>query len=170
MCLIPELDGAPLSADLRDALWDRFFTATPQRQRRSVERYSIIPKTVAKWKKRGSVADPKTGPKDAKSTVLSVEDEGIIVAFRKHTLLSLDDCLYALQATIPHRTRSSLHHCLQCHGISPLPDVEDGKARRRNFKTYPIDYFHIDITEVRPREGRLYLFVAIDRTSRFPFP
>ena len=39
-------------------------------------RYGINPKTVAKWKRRGSVADLPTGPKDAKSTVLSVEDEG----------------------------------------------------------------------------------------------
>ncbi|MFM9974096.1 MAG: IS481 family transposase, partial [Beijerinckiaceae bacterium] len=42
-----------------------------------------------------------------KSTVLSVEEEAVIVAFRKHTLLPLDDCLYSLQATIPHLTHSS---------------------------------------------------------------
>jgi hypothetical protein len=47
--------------------------------------------------------------KEPKSTSLSLEDEAIIVAFRRHTLLPLDDCLYALQATIPHLTRSSLH-------------------------------------------------------------
>jgi hypothetical protein len=29
-------------------------------------------------------------------------EEAIILAFRRHTLLPLDDCLYALQATIPH--------------------------------------------------------------------
>ena len=51
----------------------------------------------------------------------------MIVAFRKHTLLPLDDCLYALQATIPHLTRSSLHRCLQRHGISRLPEVEGNK-------------------------------------------
>lgn len=45
------------------------------------------------WKKRGSGADLKTGPREAKSTVLSIEDEAIIVAFRKYTLLPLDDCL-----------------------------------------------------------------------------
>jgi len=39
--------------------------------------------------------------------VLSVEEEAIVIAFRRHTLLPLDDCLYALQATIPHLTRSS---------------------------------------------------------------
>ena len=46
-------------------------------------RYSINQKTVAKWRKRTSVADLPTGPKDAKSTVLTVEEEAIIVAFRK---------------------------------------------------------------------------------------
>jgi len=132
------------------------------------KRYGINPKTVAKWKKRSAVADLPTGPKEPKSS-LSLDDEAIIVAFRKHTLLSLDDCLYALQATIPHLTRSSLHRCLQRHGISRLPDVEDGKGIKRKFKTYPIGYFHIDIAEVRSAEGRLYLFVAIDRTSKFAF-
>ena len=132
------------------------------------KRYGINPKTVAKWKRRGSVADLPTGPKEAKSTVLSIEDEAIIIAFRRHTLLPLDDCLYALQATIPHLTRSSLHRCLQRHGISRLPDV-DNKPNKRKFKAYPIGYFHIDIAEVQTAEGRLYLFVAIDRTSKFAF-
>src|SRR5215468_9957000 len=116
-------------------------------------RYGINPKTVAKWKKRGSVADLPTGPKEPKSTSLSVEDEAIIVAFRKHTLLPLDDCLYALHATIPHLSRSSLHRCLQRHGISRLPDGEDGKGIKRKFKAYPIGYFHIDIAEVRTAEA-----------------
>jgi transposase-like protein len=79
------------------------------------KRHGINPKTVAKWKRRTSVSDLPTGPKDAHSTVLSIEDEAIIVAFRRHTLLPLDDCLYALQTTIPHLTRSSLHRCLQRH-------------------------------------------------------
>ena len=59
-------------------------------------------KTVAKWRKRSSVADLPTGLKDAKSTVLTPDEEAIIVAFRRHTLLPLDDCLYSLQPSIPH--------------------------------------------------------------------
>lgn len=106
-------------------------------------RYGINQKTVAKWKKRTAVKDLPTGPKEAHSTVLSIEDEAIIVAFRKHTLLPLDDCLYALQATIPHLTRSSLHRCLQRHGISRLPEVTEDKEPKRRFKTYPIGYFHV---------------------------
>jgi transposase InsO family protein len=132
-------------------------------------RYGINQKTVAKWRKRGSVADLPTGPKEPRSTVLTIEEEAIAVAFRRHTLLPLDDCLYALQPTIPHLTRSSLHRCLQRHGISRLPEVDGDKPDRRKFKAYPIGYFHIDIAEVRTEEGRLYLFVAIDRTSKFAF-
>jgi hypothetical protein len=132
-------------------------------------RYGINPKTVAKWRKRTSVADKRTGPQEPRSTVLSVEHEAVIVAFRRHTLLPLDDCLYALQPSIPHLTRSSLHRCLQRHGISRLPDTEGDKPARSKFKRYPIGYFHIDIAEVRTEEGRLYLFVAIDRTSKFAF-
>ena len=132
-------------------------------------RYGVNPKTILKWRKRSSVADLPTGPREPKSSVLAVEDEAIIVAFRRHTLLPLDDCLYALQATIPHLTRSSLHRCLQRHGISRLPEVEGDKAAKKKFKSYAIGFFHVDIAEVRTKEGKLHLFVGIDRTSKFAF-
>ncbi len=135
------------------------------------KRYNINPKTVAKWKKRKTVDELPTGPRNARSTSLSIEEEAIIVTFRKHILLPLDDCLYALQATIPHLTRSSVHRCLQRHGISRLPDVKgDSKETRnprRSSNTYPIGY--IDIAEVRTAQGKLCLTVAIDRTSKFVF-
>jgi hypothetical protein len=57
-----------------------------------------------------------------------------VVAFRKQTLLSLDDCLYALQETIPHLTRSSLHWCLRRHGISRLPEIAGNKSAQQPFK------------------------------------
>jgi len=132
-------------------------------------RFGVNSKTIAKWRKRSSVADRPTGPKAPRSTTLSPDQEAIIVAFRRHTLLPLDDCLYALQATIPQLTRSSLHRCLQRHGISRLPEVEGDKPAKKAFKSYPIGFFHIDIAEVQTAEGKLYLFVAIDRTSKFAF-
>ena len=132
-------------------------------------RHGINPKTVAKWKRRTSVQDKRTGPKQPRSTVLTIDEEAVVVAFRRHTLLPLDDCLYALQATIPHLTRSSLHRCLQRHGISRLPDTDGDKPRRAKFKRYPIGFFHVDIAELRTEQGKLYLLVAIDRTSKFAF-
>ena len=145
--------------------------AAIQRSQASIAELSrelgINPKTVAKWRKRQTVEDQKTGPKDPRSTILSEEEEAMVVALRRHTLLPLDDCLYALQPSIPHLTRSSLHRCLQRHGISRLPDMDGEKPKRQKFKRYPIGYVHIDIAEVRTEEGKLYLFVAIDRTSKF---
>jgi len=142
---------------------------SPESLRALAGHYGINQKTVAKWKKRTSVTDVPTGPKEPRSTVLTVEEEAIIIAFRKHTLLPLDDCLYSLQATIPHLSRSSLHRCLQRHGISRLPEVDGDKPDRKKFKAYPIGYFHVDIAEVQTTEGRLYLYVGIDRTSKFAF-
>src|SRR5438128_3670996 len=133
------------------------------------QQYGLKPKTVAKWKKRTFIQDALMGPKERRSSVLSLEEEAAIVAFRKHTLLPLDDCLYALQASLPHLTRSALHRCLQRHGISRLPEVEGDKPAKKTFKTYPIGYFHIDIAEVQTAEGKLYLYVAVDRVSKFAF-
>ena len=78
-------------------------------------------------------------------------------------------CLYALQATIPHLSHSALHRLFQRHDISRLPDVEGDKAAKKKFKTYPPGHFHIDIAEVRTEQGKLHLFVAIDRTTKFVF-
>lgn len=103
------------------------------------------------------------------SGILNAEQEAVVVAFRKHTLLPLDDCLYALQTGIPHLTRSSLHRCFVRHGINRLADPEGRRPDRKKFRGYPVGYFHIDLAEVRTAEGKLYLFVAIDRTSKSAF-
>ncbi len=109
-------------------------TALSRELRALAKRYGINQKTVAKWKARTSVTDRPTGPKQPKSTVLSIEDEAIVVAFRRHTLLPLDDCLYALQATIPHLTRSSLHRCLHLPAMSAHAD---GRYRRSRLRLAP---------------------------------
>jgi acyl-CoA dehydrogenase len=41
-CLVPAFDGAVLSLGWKEALWDKFFTAAPRRQRQSVEQYKIV--------------------------------------------------------------------------------------------------------------------------------
>ena len=134
------------------------------------KRYGINQKTVAKWRQRETVADLPTGPKEAKSTVLSASrrrrSSSLSAGIRccRSTTASL-----RCQPTIPHLTRSSLHRCLQRHGISRLPEVEGGEPSKKKFKAYPIGYFHIDIAELHTAEGKLYLYVAIDRTSKFAF-
>ena len=48
-----------------------------------------------------------------------------------------------------------------------VPEMDGGAPKRQKFKRYPIGFFRIDIAEVRTGEGKLHLFVAIGRTSKF---
>ncbi|MCL6252304.1 IS481 family transposase [Altererythrobacter sp. KTW20L] len=131
------------------------------------KRFGINEKTVIKWRGRDSVEDMPMGPKERRSTVLSPMEEAAIVALRVQARLPLDDVFIALKDVIPHLTRSSLHRCLQRHGISRLPKADREKPKK--FKKYEIGYFHIDIAELRYEGGKGFLYVAVDRTSKLVF-
>jgi transposase-like protein len=92
--------------------------------------YGLNPKTVAKWR-RTAVADAPLGPREPRSTVLSLEEEALAGAFRLHMAPPLDDRLDVGQATIPSLSRSALHRRFRCRGISCLPEAggdRPGKA------------------------------------------
>jgi transposase InsO family protein len=130
-------------------------------------RFGINQKTVRKWRARTSIEDRPMGPAERRSTVLSPMEEAAIVALRVQARLPLDDVFVALKDVIPHLTRSSLHRCLQRHGISRLPKTDREKPKQ--FRAYDIGYFHIDIAELRYEGGKGFLFVAVDRTSKLVF-
>jgi hypothetical protein len=75
---------------------------------------------------------------------------GIIFAFRRQTLLPLDNRLSSLQASIPTPPRSALHRCLQRHDISRLPEVEGETTAKTKFKSYPIAISTPTSLECRP--------------------
>lgn len=54
------------------------------------KRYGINQKTVAKWKRRTASSDLAMGPKEPKSTVLTVDEEASIVAFQRHHMPGLN--------------------------------------------------------------------------------
>jgi transposase-like protein len=143
------------------------FQASKESSRALAARYGLNAKTVRKWRKRTTTADALMGPKKA-STVLTPAEEAIVVAFRQKTLLPLDDVLGCLRDAIPHLSRSALHRCLQRHGISRVP-IEETRERRKRFKTYEIGYVHIDSCELRHADGKLVMFLAIDRVSKFTY-
>ena len=66
-------------------------------------------------------------------------------------------------------TRSSLHCCLQQHGISRLPASEVKTSGRGKFAPVKIGYVHIDSAELRLSEGKSHMFLAIDRMSKFTY-
>src|SRR3954467_2706707 len=131
-------------------------------------RYGLNPKTVTKGRKRTTTADQPMGPSRPRSTVLTEAEEAIVVEFRRRTLLPLDDVLGCLRESIPTLTRSALHRCLVRHGISRLPKTEEKTSKRRRFAETKIGYVHIDHCELRLAEGKLHLYLAIDRVSKFP--
>jgi transposase-like protein len=57
----------------------------------------INPKTVAKWRKRATVEDKKTGPKEPRSTVLTEEEEAAVVPYQVHTVLTDNGIQFAEQ-------------------------------------------------------------------------
>lgn len=89
----------------------------------------LNPKTVDKWKRRDTPDDAPTGPKHPVSTALSAAQEALIVVFRKHTRLALDDRLARLRPLIPNLSRSALHRCLKRYGVSRIPR---GRAKKLN--------------------------------------
>jgi hypothetical protein len=56
------------------------------------ERHGLSPKTVRQGSGRAFIYDAAMGPKAPRSTVLTAEEEAVAAAFRRHTLLPLDDC------------------------------------------------------------------------------
>src|SRR5918993_897064 len=130
-------------------------------------RYGLNTKTVAKWRRRTSTADARMGPSRPRSSVLTEAEEAVVVEFRRRTLLPLDDVLGCLRETIPTLSRSALHRCLVRHGISRLPRDEERVSKRKRFAETTIGYVHIDVCELRLAGGKLFLFLAIDRVSKF---
>jgi hypothetical protein len=139
-------------------------TTSALAQRRGLSRT-----TVTRWRSRTTTADAAMGPSAPHSTVLSPEEEAMVVEFRRRTLLPLDDVLGCLRDTIPKLTRSSLHRCLERHSISRLPDDSDKASRRGKLAETAIGTLHIDSGELRLVEGKLTMVLAIDRVSKFTY-
>jgi transposase InsO family protein len=75
--------------------------------------------------------------------------------------------LGCLRETIPTLSRSALHRCLRRHGISRLPRDPEKASKRGRFAGTRIGYVHIDACELRLTQGKLLMFLAIDRVSKF---
>lgn len=133
--------------------------------------YSINPKTVRKWKSRDSVEDQKCGSKPGQNSVLSDHEEALVIEARTKTLLPLDDLYDLLLPLIPCLTRSNLHRCLQRNGISRLKDLlpTEEKTKHLGFKDYKPGYLHIDTAQINLSQDKWYLFVAIDRATRYVY-
>lgn len=145
------------------------------------ERYNVTRATIRKWKERDSTADRSHRPHEL-STTLSAAQELIVAEIRRLTLIPLDDLLVVVREFIePAASRSGLDRCLRRHGVSNLLALQ-AQAREaaggqptpapKSFKDYEPGFVHVDIKylPLMPDEAhRRYLFVAIDRATRWVF-
>jgi len=138
------------------------------------ERHGTTEQTVWKWRKRDSVEDRSHTPHRLQTT-LTPAQEAVAVALRKTLLVSLDDLLAVVRAFLnPDVSRSGLDRCLRRHGVGNLRDLQVKTARPKHsgFKAYEPGYLHIDVKylpQMADETARRYLFVAIDRATRWVF-
>jgi transposase InsO family protein len=138
------------------------------------ERYGITEQTVWKWRKRDSVND-RSHTAHRLQTTLTPAQEAVAVSLRKTLLVSLDDLLAVVREFLnPEVSRSGLDRCLRRHGVGNLRDLKGKVARPKHsgFKAYEPGYIHIDVKylpKMADETARRYLFVAIDRATRWVF-
>lgn len=138
------------------------------------ERYGISEQTVWKWRKRDSVHD-RSHTAHRLQTTLTPAQEAVAVALRKSLLLPLDDLLSVVREFLnPEVSRSGLDRCLRRHGAGNLRDLKPAtpKPAHKPFKAYAPGYLHIDVKylpQMADEDRRRYLFVAIDRATRWVF-
>ena len=144
---------------------------SPLGDRALAKQYGISRATARKWKQRASVEDASHRPHTLHTT-LTPAQEAIAVYLRKALLLPLDDLLAVVREFLnPKVSRSGLDRCLRRHGVASLkaltPPPE--KAPVKPFKAYEPGFIHIDVKYLPAIEGepRRYLFVAIDRATRW---
>ncbi|PAT41552.1 IS481 family transposase [Vandammella animalimorsus] len=138
------------------------------------QRYGITEQTVYKWKNRQSVYDrPHTAHR--LQTQLSPEQEIVVVQLRKTLLLPLDDLLAVTHEFINDKvSRSGLDRCLRRHGVGNLHALKPKQPAptHQPFKHYVPGYVHVDVNylpQMQDESRRRYLFVAIDRATRWVF-
>ena len=138
------------------------------------ERYGISEQTVWKWRSRDGVQDRSHTPHRLQTT-LTPAQEAVAVALRKALLLPLDDLLAVVREFLnPRVSRSGLDRCLRRHGVGNLRALKpkEPKPAHGTFKAYAPGYLHIDIKylpQMADEDRRRYLFVAIDRATRWVF-
>jgi transposase-like protein len=138
------------------------------------ERFGTSEQTVYKWRHRDSVNDRSHTPHQLQTT-LTPAQEAVAVVLRKTLLVSLDDLLAVVREFLnPQVSRSGLDRCLRRHGVGNLRDLQAKSTRPKHkaFKAYEPGYLHVDVKylpQTAEETSRRYLFVAIDRATRWVF-
>ncbi len=138
------------------------------------KRFGVSTETVRKWRKRGPgdcldrSARPHKLPWKA-----SEEERAVVCALRRATGFPLDDLTFVVGHFLPHLDRDNVYRILKAAGLSRRPAPATPGRVAGTFKEYELGFVHVDVKhlpKLRTAGGdwrKRYLFVAIDRRSRF---
>jgi len=138
------------------------------------KKYNVSIPTIIKWRNRNNFEDAPHGAIEPKKSITDIE-EYIICEIRKTTLLPLDDLFDVVTKLGIKIKRSALHRALQRNNLSNIKKYiaslsEEEQDKTKLFKNYENGFIHIDIKYLPKINGkRNYLYVAIDRASRYVF-
>ena len=138
------------------------------------QRFGVSEATIYKWKARDSVVDRSHTAHRLQTTLTSAQ-EAVVVELRRTLLMPLDDLLAVTREFLcPNVSRSGLDRCLRRHGVGSLAALtpKEPKVTQQAFKAYEPGYLHMDVKylpQMQDETSRRYLFVAIDRATRWGF-
>jgi transposase len=145
--------------------------------REAAKVFNITRATAAKWLKRDDVND-RSHRAHTLHTTLSKAQEAVVLALRESLYLPLDDLLFITKQYInPAVARAGIARLLKREGMSRLTDLiatAEGEkiTPKKTFKDYEPGFIHVDIKylpHMQDEMSRRYLFVAIDRATRWVF-
>jgi transposase InsO family protein len=150
-------------------------------QRKLASQFGVTRSTIIKWQNRDTVEDRSHCPHTLHTT-LSSDQEAVVIALRTTLFLPLDDLLTITREFINSKvSRSGLLRCLKRHKVSNLRALQNAltdenssslSSKAKTFNNYEPGFLHIDIKylpQMPDENQRRYLFVAIDRATRWVF-
>lgn len=135
--------------------------------------YGVTAPTVRKWRQRDTTADRSHRPHTLHCTMTAAQ-EAVAMEIRRTLWLPLDVLLVVVREFLhPGVSRSGLARCMKRHGLNRRPvEDKDAPVVRKTFKDYAPGFIHVDIKylpQMPDEDERRYLFVAIDRATRWVY-
>ncbi|MDT7929246.1 DDE-type integrase/transposase/recombinase, partial [Tepidimonas sp.] len=139
------------------------------------QRYHITESTVRQWQARADFNDRSHTPHRLQTTLTPAQEAVVVVELRRLLLLPLDDLVAVVKEFIePEASHSAIHRCLRRHRVNKLRALcpEARQAAHKPLQAYEPGFVHIDMKyppQMPDETARRYLFVAIDRATRWVF-
>src|SRR3954469_14445177 len=138
------------------------------------QRYGVSTETIRKWRKRGPADCQDHSSRPHKLPWKASEEErAVACALRRATGFPLDDLTFVVAHFLPQLNRDAVYRILRAEGLGRLPPASCPRRPAGSFKEYELGFVHVDVKhlpKLRTVDGewrKRYLFVAIDRRSRF---